>query len=122
MRLLKSLALGLLGLATSVAAQDDAASVAVELDRATFKNFIEQNTVVLTDCKFFFLERNANPDGELTANFLLQSTQYVSFMAPQLLCLLTMGSHLLPKCHQLLTLSFFQLAMVWPLSKVRPEV
>lgn len=50
MRLLKSLAVGLLGVATGVAAQDD--SLAVELDRAKFGKFIEQNHVVLTDCKY----------------------------------------------------------------------
>lgn len=61
MRFLRSLALGLLGLATSVAAQDDTSSVAVELDRGSFKKFIEQNTVVLTDCEFTPpRERNAN--------------------------------------------------------------
>lgn len=60
MRLFRGLTFGLLGLAASVAAQDDL-SVSVELDRATFSKFIEQNTVVLTDCEFLLHRRGAAP-------------------------------------------------------------
>lgn len=58
MRLFKSLAIGLLGLATSVAAQED--SVAVELERITFQKFIDDNSVVLTDCEFLCPRRRAD--------------------------------------------------------------
>lgn len=50
MRLLSSLGFGLLRLATAVLAQGDTA--AVELDRATFKRFIDNNHVVLTECEW----------------------------------------------------------------------
>lgn len=49
MRLFSSLGLGLLGLATAVLAQDDPA--AVELDKSSFKKFIQNNHVVLTECE-----------------------------------------------------------------------
>lgn len=75
MRLLESLAVGLLGLATGAVAQDD--NFAVELDRAKFGKFIEQNSVVLTDCEYS--KEHAPPDNEdLLANTLRQFTQYVS--------------------------------------------
>lgn len=48
MRLLTRLALGLLGLAAAVVAEDDAA---VELDRVKFPKFLESNSVVMVDCK-----------------------------------------------------------------------
>lgn len=50
MRLFSSLGLGLLGLvATAVLAQDDPA--VVELDKGSFKKFIQNNHVVLTECE-----------------------------------------------------------------------
>lgn len=49
MRLLTRFALGLLGLAAGVAAQDEAA---IELDRAGFSKFIETNSVVMVDCEY----------------------------------------------------------------------
>lgn len=49
MRLLSSLGLGLWALATSVLAQEEA--LAVELDRSSFKKFVENNHVVMTECE-----------------------------------------------------------------------
>lgn len=49
MRLLKSLALALVGFAASVAAQDE--SLTVELDKSSFTKFIKENDVVMTDCE-----------------------------------------------------------------------
>lgn len=49
MRLLTGFALGLLGLAASVAAEDEAA---IELDRTGFSKFIENNNVVMVDCEY----------------------------------------------------------------------
>lgn len=51
MRLLPSLILGLLDLVATVVAQDDASSLAVELDQRTFKNFVQQNDVVMAECE-----------------------------------------------------------------------
>lgn len=49
MRLLSSLGFGLLGLATRVLAQDEPA--VAELDKNTFKNFVQNNDVVMTECE-----------------------------------------------------------------------
>lgn len=52
MRLLQSLALALVGLAASVAAQDE--SLTIELDKSSFNKFIKENDVVMTDCECYF--------------------------------------------------------------------
>jgi hypothetical protein len=49
MKSLMGLALGLLGLAAGVAAQDETA--AIELDRSTLNSLIKKNDVVMVDCK-----------------------------------------------------------------------
>lgn len=53
MRLLSSLGVGLLALAATVLAQEE--SLAVELDRGTFRKFVQNNHVVLTECEFLSL-------------------------------------------------------------------
>lgn len=76
MRLLSSLGFGLLGLATAVLAQDEPA--AAELDRASFKKFIDKNNVVMTECELpnpfliFYVHVR-----KLTDRNPPQSTQYV---------------------------------------------
>lgn len=82
MRLLSSLGLGLLALAATVLAQEE--SLAVELDRGTFRKFVQNNHVVLTECEYLSLLTHQNIEFNELINPTpgsLRST-YVSVLVP----------------------------------------
>lgn len=82
MRLFSSLGLGLLALATTVLAQEE--SLAVELDRGTFRKFVQNNHVVLTECEYLSLLTHQNIEFNELINPTpgsLRST-YVSVLVP----------------------------------------
>lgn len=132
MRLFRGLTFGLLGLAASVAAQDDL-SVSVELDRATFSKFIEQNEVVLTDCKLLLHPRGAPGLGNtplrcslLTLPHSLRSTSHRWMASPALLVMVmeteypTVGESCRSPANMLFRSR--QLAVVRTLPEIRPQV